>query len=235
MKTKFEYLDLQITLRCNAACKNCIKFCGMQELTGLDYSHSDLTLDQVAQFAAEAAASGVKIDNLVVTGGEPVLHAEIEQIVCLLDRELVTNGVANRLLVNTNRVLELPAVVRPYAINFSLPRDNPEIHHAVFVHPDDLGGPRPTFAGCNHYRKWRVVRNYQGYSLCCAGDAYIRLFGLRHLVIDRFPESYDDFPLARMDDVCQHCPFGSTPPLERDVGRPVSEIYARQFARNRAA
>ena len=63
----------------------------------------------------------------------------------------------------------------------------------------------------------------------CAGDGYIRLFQLNHLVIDFFPRDYYDFPLPRMDNVCQHCPFGTVPAKQRDVGRPVSPIYAAQF------
>ena len=35
-------IDIQITLRCNGGCKNCIKFCCMEEITGLNYDDTDL-------------------------------------------------------------------------------------------------------------------------------------------------------------------------------------------------
>lgn len=226
---RIEYLDLQITLRCNARCPNCIKLCNIAD-TGLDYSGADMTWEQVERFADQAAAADCWIEHLVVTGGEPLLHPQVEQIVDLLDRRLVQTGRVLWLEVNSNLIVPAPPAIAKRVVNFSQPRDNPQIHDCVFVHPDDLGRPRPTFANCRHYRKWRIVANAYGYSLCCAADGYIRLFQLNHLVIDFFPRDYYDFPLPRMDDVCQHCPFGTgSPAKQRDVGRPVSAIYADQF------
>ena len=224
-----DYLDLQITLRCNCRCRNCIKLCNMPE-TGLDYSQTDLTLDQVADFARQAIAAEAQIANLIVTGGEPLLHPQVVEIVQLLDRELVATGHVGTLQVNSNLTLPAPPAIAGRLINFSRPRDNPQIHDCVFVHPDDLGRGRPTFSRCHHYRKWRIVANTYGYSLCCAADGYLRLFRLDHLILPRFPCDYYDFCLDRMDDVCQHCPFGTgAPAKERDAGRPVSAIYAAQF------
>jgi hypothetical protein len=71
---QIEYLDLQITLRCNAHCANCIKLCGMDSLTGLDYSDTDLTSQQLDAIIADAGAADARIDHLVVTGGEPLLQ-----------------------------------------------------------------------------------------------------------------------------------------------------------------
>jgi len=232
MTTQYDYLDLQVTLRCNAACRNCIKFCNLEPITGLDYSDSDLTLGQVCDFISDVQASPASINHLVVTGGEPLLHPDVEQIVRLLDTELVGTKV-QRLLVNTNLTLPVSAEIRPHIVNYSKPSEAPHVHDAVFLHPADFGYS-PTFATCRHYRKWRIVCNYLGYSLCCAADGYFRLFGWAHLLIDRFPESYEVFPLDRMDHVCQHCPFGGTPAKQRDVGCPVSPIYAAQGRANRA-
>jgi hypothetical protein len=37
-----------------------------------------------------------------------------------------------------------------------------------------------------------------------------------------------------MDKVCEHCPFGHEDiPFERDLGRPVSELYAQEAEKNR--
>lgn len=230
---RIEYLDLQITLRCNCRCPNCIKLCSMPD-TGLDYSHTDLTLDQVVEFIRQVDAADAVIDNLIVTGGEPTLHPDLDAIVALLDVSLLGRR-ANRISVNSNLTLPVPSRLVPRLINFSRPGDNPAIHDAVFVHPDDLGRPRPTFAACQHYRKWRVVWNTYGCSVCCAADGYLRLFRLDHLVLPALPAGYDGFPLARMDDVCQHCPFGTGAPAKQAaVGRPVSAIYAEMFRRNNA-
>lgn len=229
----YEYLDLQITLRCNAACSNCIKFCNLQRVTGLDYSQSDLTRGQIAAFINDVRTAGVTIDNLVVTGGEPLLHSEVVDFVHTLRDALLDSGHVRRVLLNTNLRQAVPKPLLPYAVNYSRPEESERIHDAVFVHPDDHGGP-VRFADCRHYRKYRVVCNYQGYSLCCAGDGYIRLFALEHLIVDHLPADYQGFPLASMDDVCRNCPFGGSPPKQADVGCPVSPIYAEQGKQNRA-
>ena len=43
-------IDLCVTLRCTAACPNCVRFCNMSAVTGLDYSDSDMTMGQIAEF-----------------------------------------------------------------------------------------------------------------------------------------------------------------------------------------
>lgn len=224
-----EYLDLQITLRCNARCANCIKFCNLERVTGLDYSDSDLSLDQVNVVIDDIRAADAQIANLVVTGGEPLLHSDAAEIVAHLQAELVPHYV-KRIRLNTNLTLPVPPALQPHVVNYSRPADNPALHDAVFVDPAEP----PTFFGCSHYRRWRVVCNYQGYSLCCAGDAYLRLFCLPHLIVDRLPSSYEGFPLADMDQVCCVCPFGGQPLKQAAVGSPVSPTYALQGRINRS-
>ena len=46
----FRYIDLQITLRCNTKCLNCIEFCNMDNLTGLNYNDTDMSLEQIRYF-----------------------------------------------------------------------------------------------------------------------------------------------------------------------------------------
>lgn len=68
----YDFLDLQIILRCNAKCLNCIEFCNMKHLTGLDYSDSDMTLDQIDKFISNIKEFNKPvIENLYITGGEP--------------------------------------------------------------------------------------------------------------------------------------------------------------------
>lgn len=227
-----DYLDLQITLRCNAACLNCIKLCNLGRITGLDYRDSDLTLDQVRAVIQDVRRVDARINHLVVTGGEPLLHPDAVRIVELLERELVPAHVG-RVLVNSNLTLPVPAPLQPHLVNYSRPADAEQIHDAVFVDPAERG-EAPRFAACTHYRKWRIVCNYLGYSLCCAADGYIRLFGFAHLIVDRLPEDFSGFPLAAMDDVCRRCAFGGTPLKQSAVGAPVSPIYAQQGELNRA-
>jgi hypothetical protein len=223
-------LDLCITYRCNQSCPNCVEFCGRKDITGLDYSDSDMTMEQIDQFCAQISATRPPLETLSITGGEPLLHPHLEEIVDRLD-ELRRDGCFTYMVVNSNKTIQPSAKIRPYIFNISEPKDNPQIHHCAFIHPSELGAGRHTYRACQHHRKPTVVLSYLGYSVCCAGDAYIRLFGYADLISNEFPLSAP----AGMDKVCQQCPFGSEAlvPFERDQGCPVSPIYVAEGKKNK--
>lgn len=213
----------------------------MKDVTGLDYSSSDMTLGQIRNFISEVETLGQKKNHVVfnvlqVSGGEPLLHPQIVEIVKLLEK-LVEAKLVSRMIVNSNLVETAPKEVAPYIINYSTVQQKPQVHIAALLHPDDVGVPRSTFSSCRYHSKWRVVLTYQGYSICCDADGYIRLFGEDELIVDHLPEDESGFPLDKMDRVCQHCAFGytsNTEKLEKDVGRPISKIYEDQAELNRS-
>lgn len=236
--TIFKFLDLQVTLRCNAKCLNCIKMCNMKNITGLDYSDSDMTLDQIDRFVKQVkyvheTKCDVVIENLYVTGGEPLLHKNIETIIFKLE-ELQEQKLISNIYINSNKLINAPDNIKKYIVNFSLPSENKNIHSVVLLHPSEFSNFTQTYNNCNHYRKDRVVLNYLGYSICCAVDAYIRLFNLEDLIINYLPTSLSGFPLKDMDKICKHCPFGHDKdiPLEKNEGCPISRVYSKEAKKN---
>lgn len=238
----YEYLELLVTLRCNLRCRNCIRLCNSEDVTGMDYAGLDMTMDQVRKVIEDVknAERGTRsaeqpatcnlqpatpvVGCLVITGGEPTLHPQIVEIVALCERELVATGLAGRLVVNSNQLRPPPAAIARFVETYTRPEEKATAHCAVLKAPE-----RPAkFAGCGHYRKWRVEASVHGYSLCCAAGGYMRLFGLRHLFQDTLPARPQDFgTIARMDEVCRHCAFGDRPVPESEAGRPVDEVYRR--------
>lgn len=222
-------VDLQLTLRCNLKCADCIKFSSMKRQTGLDYSESDLTWSQLQRFIVNVESIRERtqrkvIGVLTVTGGEPLLHPEVDKFVEELDRHLLKLGIVERLQVNTNGVKAPSDYLRPFCVTF-LEADKKNTHHdPVLLHP---GKRASTFRSCKHYRKGTVVANYQGYSQCCAADGYIRLFALEHLIHAELPDN--GLPVDRMDDVCKHCPFG----VPGKVHSGVATVYQEQAELNR--
>jgi len=87
------YLFLEITQRCNLSCRHCGSDCGR------DPRLPELTTDQWLAFLAYLGAGGVsKKTVLVLTGGEPLCHPELERILRGLGQGrlsfgMVTNGV----------------------------------------------------------------------------------------------------------------------------------------------
>ena len=237
----FGNLDILITLRCNAQCKNCIEMCNSYERTGLDYKNMDMILEQIMLFCKETRVVWEKQKpiplwgNVVIAGGEPLLHPDVVEISKMLKAEL-RGGVplAERLILNTNMTLPIPSDLACPVENYSLVEQKPKVHNTVLLHPDDMGCRRPTYAGCQHYRKSTRVLSKYGFTTCCAGDGYIRLFCLESLVHDHVPASLDEWRLDDMDAACQHCPFGCEKQFfEKDIGTPVSKIYGGQAELNK--
>lgn len=231
------WLDLLITLRCNAACPNCMKFCNMKEVTGLDYSQSDMTIGQIEEFMRQVKEVDTRhiFFTVTVTGGEPLLHPQVALIMQKLE-VLRREEYIKDLTINTNLTLPIPKDMPGKVLNFSKPEQNSPFHNTVLLHPSEFGGRAMTFESCRHYRKDTIVLSYLGYAQCCAGEAYARLFGMKDLFAPEFPRA---FPIGGkgMDKVCGHCPFGDEEktPFERDLGRPVAAIYKREAAKNKRA
>jgi len=224
-------LDLCVTLRCNAYCINCIRFCNMKKVTGLDYSDSDMTMAQIDNFVDEIKGheGRVLIRSLNVSGGEPLLHPQLSEIIDRLE-ELRGYGFVRTLTINSNLLLPVPDALQKYIIHYVKMKNRPRRHQAVLLHPNDFGGANRAYKECTHGRKTTWVLTYQGYSMCCAADGYIRLFGMEDLLFDKLPIGISE----QMDKVCWHCPFGSEDilPYEIDVCCPVSDIYEEEAEKN---
>ena len=238
----YEMLELLVTLRCNVTCKNCLRLCNSEDVTGMDYSALDMTWRQIMHFVAQVEAVSARrlaqgrdrivTPMVVITGGEPTLHPQIGQIAHALDARLVKLGLAGGMCINSNLLRPPPPEIAAWVVNFTPVAEKAEAHSAVLLAPP----APPQFSSCQHYRKWRVECSAHGFSLCCSAGGYIRLFGLGHLYSATLPDRPEEFAfLPQMNDVCQHCAFGGMPVAESLVGRPVDLVYAAAAELNRVA
>ena len=116
---KIVKLDICVTLRCNAYCKNCLRFCNLKDITGLDYSDSDMTMGQIDYFIDQMRAlkGQFMLRSLNLSGGEPLLHPQIVEIVERLE-VLRREGLVRSLTVNSNEVVTAPECLKTYIINY---------------------------------------------------------------------------------------------------------------------
>lgn len=237
-KPLYDTIDIIITLKCNLKCLNCIKFCHMDDITGLDYSNYDMTIGHINNFIHQVKELNYKpvFNTICITGGEALLHPLIEQIMSKLKINLLDNGYTRNIVLNSNSIIEPPKSISKFVYIISTPEQKKNIHHTALFHPNDFGGKIYTYNSCKHNRKNTIVLTVNGYSACCAADAYIRLFGYEDLIIDTLPKSISEFPIDKMDKICKECPFGNTDnnlPLEKNLGRPVSNIYLKEAELNK--
>jgi len=204
----------------------------MEYITGLNYSDSDMTMGQIENFIDQMRSlkGHFVLRSLNLSGGEPLLHPNIVEIVEKLE-VLRKEGLVRSLTVNSNTVLTAPDCLKTYMISYVKLKNRAQKHQVVLLHPDDFEGGKKTYGQCEHYRKSTWVLTYQGYSLCCAADGYIRLFGMDDLLFDHLPIEIS----SEMDEICEHCPFGNSEmlPYESEGDYVISEIYQREAEKNR--
>lgn len=225
-------LNVAITLRCNARCLNCIRLCGDNGWSGLDYSGTDMTLDQIEHVIRDVEAiamlTGVRpiIGALCVTGGEPSLHPALVEIWQAFSERLLSPGLIGELVCNANATRPLPGMIAAHLVHWwSVGDVKAQNHIAAFSDPA-LRGEGLTFANCGHYRKDRIVVTAQGFTRCCAAEGYVRLACAEDLILDHLPMP-DGWP--NQDRICEHCAFAcQTQVMERDAGRPIDPWYQVQ-------
>jgi hypothetical protein len=235
MNPVYESLEIVVTLRCNARCRNCIRLCNRQDL-GLDYSGLDITEEQFAlvlqQVQELPRAIGQRAFGvLCLTGGEPLLHPRLHR---MLDAAIsLEHSCVDQVVVNSNRTLPIPLGMEPRVVHWWAVGAEKAAHHVAMLSDPAERGERVTRASCTHYRKNRIVVTSQGWTRCCAAEGYVRLLCREDLILDHLPATTKDWP--DMDAVCAHCAFAApTQIYERDCGAPVSAVFAAAAAQNLA-
>lgn len=88
-------LYLELTSKCNLHCKHCFNNSGDND----DY----LSIEKVRQIINHIISKNVEVDEIILSGGEPLIHPDFEQILLLLnnyDVKILTNGT----LINENSI-----------------------------------------------------------------------------------------------------------------------------------
>jgi hypothetical protein len=189
-------VELEVTLRCNAACPQCSRHCNL-----FDYGPGDMSLEQIERFAAQVAARGEPLDLVSVMGGEPTVHPELSEIMRLLLRKLVVTGHVRRLQIATNGILPVPDWIRLAGVTILTSPPEHKQHRCQLVAPCDRGQP---VQPCDIPDRCGISLSSFGYFPCGAGGAIIRLFRLTELIRYQLPSSPAAFgDLSRLCRLCQ--------------------------------
>ena len=90
---------LNLTNRCNLSCKHCVNLSGPKET-------SELSSDIIKSLVEEMSRIGVF--ELIIGGGEPLLHPDILDIIRLVNSKRISTGITtNGLVVNENMAKKL--------------------------------------------------------------------------------------------------------------------------------
>jgi len=218
-------IELEITLRCNIACPGCSRHCSY-----LDYSDSDMTLEQIDKFVAEVKNHG-DVDLISVMGGEPTIHPDFEIIMLKIYSELFQKGVIKRLQIVTNGVIPVSEVIKQLplsVITVLWERDKLQNFRCQLVAPIDTGQEMKDWRDCEVLRCCGTAVNTYGVSPCGAGGAIARLFGLKKYIVFHLPKSASDF--GDLWDMCKYCQVLAKPYMfYKDYGYIQSRSFKEAF------
>ncbi len=91
-----QYIEIDITYRCNLACANCNRSCTQSP------SRTDLPVEAIAAFIEQSLARGIRWKRVRLLGGEPTLHPEFFAILKGLLQYRQSHNPDLRLVVCTN-------------------------------------------------------------------------------------------------------------------------------------
>jgi hypothetical protein len=77
-KTKHDFLEIDITYRCDLRCVDCNRSCGKAP------SDESMSVEQVRKFVSESIEKNKKWNGIRLLGGEPTMHDDLFEIIDLI-------------------------------------------------------------------------------------------------------------------------------------------------------
>ena len=162
-------------------------------------SDSDMTHEQIDLFITQTRARferiGVVLEEIMIMGGEPLVHPHFIEIYRKLKEELVPRYCL-KLVLCTNGTLPIPEIVDD-EIRVSPPET--KLHSDMYVSPTDMGWP---LRSCNCPIFCGIEVNAFGYFPCSAGYSIIVLAGMQEEILYDFPDALSVWDYSK---ICMHC------------------------------
>ena len=209
--TLFLNFHVDFTLRCNAACKDCIKLLGQVPMRAMD---SDLSVKNIIDIAKIFKQNQIRIRRLRISGGEPLLHPLFDELL----QEIMKwwNPIVIR--VFTNGIIPLSKKLDPGygTIRLSGLEEKKRLHVPFYVSPVDLGiEPKHGFLdACGMTKGCGRSVNAFGFTPCQLYPHIGRLLGKD--VHTARPKLFGDL------EICQHCICS----LSKREQRSIHEVIA---------
>ena len=213
-------IEIEITLRCNASCMNCNRFCNMIDL-GIDYSDSDMGMEDIKKFI-EAVKNHGDIFRVTIIGGEPTLNKNFNEICAQMKKELFDTGIIKDLVVSSNGINTFKTDIQNVRISVTSEKHQKHICHLMA--PCDTNQERIENYSCAVINQCGIAYNKYGIYPCGPGGALVRLFKLKNLTKSSLPKGIRDF--GDLEEMCKRCQMSAkTYLLERENNRIISKSF----------
>lgn len=240
-------LQVLVTHRCNAVCDHCDKAVGLARFPDIE-----MTAWRMKKAVHRARRNGLKFARVTLSGGEPVVNKELQDIIEETSRmpgmeycRVLTNDLDST--KEKREAIEFPderfAWIKAPLDDTSDPKSGKNkprkryrdrIHLPYWISPADLG-LESTFERCTVKSICGRGLDNKGYSMCGQAPILGRLLG-----VNPYPEDNDHLKEhinKPVPEICKHCIYGMRKDDERGLRKAalkgnvphISETYEKAF------
>ena len=216
----FSKIEIELTTACNLKCNNCDRSCGQAPST------EAMSVEQIDHFIKESVRHGKKWRKIIIQGGEPLIHPQIEQILEMFVRykkdhspgtflRITTNGYGTRVRkvleslppeINVMNTAKIPIDNDGHVLITGRPETAFDTYHVATVDSVDAsaGAGINYRKGCSILRTGGLGLTRYGFYPCGAGASVDRVFGFNVGAKSLAGISENGFRDG-LDKLCRHC------------------------------
>lgn len=196
--TLFDYkLDICATDNCNRSCSQCNRCCNVAA------ANKYISVSDVERMCAEFQCLG-KLKSVQISGGEPMMHPDIENIVKII----LDSGITENVSLWTNGTINSRNLALKHKIVVYNDNKDKGYRHVwlMTVAPIDMNlyGIKP-LSDCTAPRVCGIAYSRRGYYPCCFSEAIGRIFKIDGIksMREMTNEAYNDL----LDKTCRYCGY----------------------------
>jgi len=208
---RMPHLRANVTYVCDRKCPNCNRACAVAP----SWSGENITVEAYRKALVDCKAVGTKLTKLILTGGEPTMHPDFEELADIAMDYKNSFAPDCGVWVSTYHHpvfferLERAIKKNPGLQIMGLPKAKPRNHdYAPYVAPIDSPiniPPDHFYNGCHlNGSLCGMTVDYKGFYCCPVAPAIARVFNL-DVAIKNFADVSVDSLVAQYDTVCRLC------------------------------
>ena len=215
--------EIHLTYRCDLACRTCNRACFVKPRI-----IEDLTIEAFEEFLEDTLLSGMPVKYLILLGGEPTLHRDLQRFIALSSAyvkrlagevEIWSNGFSRRARNILDGIQACGDASCRVVTETQKPGGSVDFPmNTMYVSPLDLGIPRRSPCGwhtCHPHVERGAKRvtcgisvDSRGYTVCPLGGAITRVIA-PHAIARRVKDLVDrDYVAWQTNELCRHCGVG---------------------------
>ncbi len=217
-------IEVDITQRCNLACRHCNRLCNAEANYGIVSRDTDMSMSHIHYLIQQIKTKPKGSISMVrVLGGEPLMSPIIADAITALE-SLVTEGYITTINIVTNGTLPIPEVCRPYIVyapqiigelirRKKSPLTAKEVyaiknvkHRNITISPKDFGLP---YRICDRVNICGIHYTVYGFALTAPCFPSLMISRKNHkYFLNYLPDFLEELsPKSFSKDVCSLCNF----------------------------